>query len=209
MPDAPLDDGEAVPECFGPLPSDLHYPLFGLSGAFTDERFLIQWDRLFGMDRPAPNPVGWVALGHRSGTRFLEVLTFGKQPWTSVGQLESRVDMTDVAFRALFGHLQLVSIEMPLGDVRGKYTTEQLQVIQRLSEDFGQPEWKYRSLVVDGEPMEALVYRQRGAWAAVLDLDDAVAVGMCGIGIEPDEYELVIIEDLSRYPSQMLTEPRS
>jgi len=93
---------EQVPECFGPLPSDLHYPLYGLSDTFTGERFLIQWDRLFDMNRPAPNPVAWVALGHRSSARFLEVITFAKQPWTSVGQSESKVDMKDVAYRALF-----------------------------------------------------------------------------------------------------------
>jgi len=94
-------------------------------------------------------------------------------------------------------------MEMPLGDVRGKYLTEQLQVIQRLSEDFDQPEWQHLSLELEGEPKDALVYRQGSAWAAVIDLDDNLAVGMRGVGIEPDEYELVVIEDLTRYPSQL------
>ena len=201
----PDDDDQRLPECFGPPPSDLHFTLLGLSDTFTGERFLIQWERLFDMGRPAPNPVAWVALGHRAGARFLEVMTFGKQPWTSHGQSESRVDMKDVAYRALFNHLQLVSMEMPRDEVRGRYLTEQLRVIERLAEDFDQPEWQHLSLSVDGEQKDALVYRQGGAWAAVIDLDEHVAIGMRGVGIEPDEHELVVIEDLSRYSSQWLT----
>ena len=137
MTDTPTDDagGHQLPECFGPPPSDLHFPLYGLSDTFTGERFLFQWERLFGMDRPAPNPVAWVALVHRSDTRLLEVITFGKQPWTTFGQHESKVDLTSVAYQALFDHLQLVVTKMPLGEVRSKYQTEQLQVIQRLADD--------------------------------------------------------------------------
>jgi hypothetical protein len=207
--DPPSDDEEVdderLPECFGPLPSDLHFPLFGLSDTFTGQRFLFQWERLLGMDRPAPNPVAWVALVHRSDPRLLEVITFGKQPWTSFGQLEAKVDMKDVAYRALFGHLQLESMKMPLGEVRGRYHTAQLAVIERLAEDFDAPEWQHLSLVLEGEPQDALVYRQGEAWAAVLDLDEHLALGMRGVGIEPDEYELVAIKDLSRYPSQLAT----
>jgi hypothetical protein len=206
--DAPLDDGEAVPECFGPLPSDLHFPLYGLSDAFTGERFLFQWERLLGMDRPAPNPVSWVALVHKSGTRLLEVISCGKQPMTWSGHTGSRMDIGDVADRALFQHFSLVSARMPLGDVRGQYIREQLPVIRRLAQDLVAPEWEHISIVVQGEPKDALVYRQGGAWAAMADLDDKLAIGICSIGIQPDEYELVIIEDLSRYPSQMLAEPK-
>jgi hypothetical protein len=207
--DPPSDDEEVdderLPECFGPLPSDLHFPLFGLSDTFTGQRFLFQWERLLGMDRPAPNPVAWVALVHRSDPRLLEVITFGKQPWTSFGQLESKVDMKDVAYRALFGHLQLESMKMPLGEVRGRYHTTQLAVIERLAEDFDAPEWQHLPMVLEGEPKDALVYRQGEAWTAVLDLDEHLALGMRGVGIEPDEHELVAIEDLSRYPSQLAT----
>lgn len=205
MTDTPTDDagGQQLPECFGPPPSDLHFPLYGLSDTFTGERFLFQWERLFGMDRPAPNPVAWVALVHRSDTRLLEVITFGKQPWTTFGQHESKVDLTSVAYQALFDHLQLVVTKMPLGEVRSKYQTEQLQVIQRLADDLSAPEWQPLSLVVAGVAKDALVYRQGGAWAAVVDLDEHLALGMRGIGIEPDENELVVVEDLGRYPSQL------
>jgi hypothetical protein len=206
--DAPLDD-ERLPECFGPLPADLHYPLFGLSDAFTGERFLFQWERLFGAGLPGPNPVAWVALVHKRDTQLLEVITCGKQPMTWSGHTGSTMDTEEVADRALGQHFSLVSARMPLGDVRGQYIREQLPVIRRLAHDLSAPEWEHISIVVAGEPKDALVYRQGGAWATVVDLDDKLAIGMCGIGIEPDEYEQVIIEDLSRYPSQWATAPMS
>jgi hypothetical protein len=70
----------------------------------------------------------------------------------------------------------------------------------RLSENLGAPEWQPLQLLVEGKQREALVYSQGGAWAAVIDVDDRIELGMSGIGIERDEHALVVIEDLSCHP---------
>ncbi len=143
-----------------------------------------------------------MALGHRAGTRFLETITFGKRPMTFSGRMGSLVDSEAVAFRALFHQHMLVLEQIPLGEARGKYITEQHLIMQRLAQDLNSPEWEHLPVVVEGRTRDGLVYRERGAWAAAIDLDEQIAIGMRGISVEPDEHELVAIDDLSRYPSQ-------
>ena len=92
----------------------------------------------FRMDRPGFNPVARVALGHRNGDRFLEVITFGKRPMTFSGQMQSLVDNEEVAYRALFHHHMIVLERFPLGDARGNFIKKQLPMIDQLARN-----WKH------------------------------------------------------------------
>jgi hypothetical protein len=58
------------------------------------------------------------------------------------------------------------------------------------------------SIARAGLEREALLHRIDDAWAAVVDLDELVALGISGRGAEPGDYDLVAIEDLSAYPSR-------
>jgi hypothetical protein len=74
--------------------------------------------------------------------------------------------------------------------------------MRRLEDDLGSDEWRHAAVTVDGLEREALLHRIDDAWAAVVDLDETVAIGISGRGAEPGDYDLVSIEDLSSYPSR-------
>ena len=72
----------------------------------------------------------------------------------------------------------------------------------RLESDLGLDEWDHTTITVDGLGREALLHRSGNVSAAVVDIDELVALGISGRGGEPGDYDLVATEGLSSYPSR-------
>ena len=69
----------------------------------------------------------------------------------------------------------------------------------RLESDLDSPEWQRTTVTIEGVERQGLLNRIGDAWVAAVDLNDAVALGLAGYGVEPGDYELVPIKDLGAY----------
>jgi hypothetical protein len=192
---------QARASAFPPLPKELTFPIYGLASTFTGTRNLGFWDDMDDGGQPdrESQPVWRVELLHLSEPDVLvtvhtiaKILSFG-----SVGPR----GFADAISHALFHLIQIATVDPP-GEARGKYIVEKMAEWRRLESDLGSEEWGRTTLTVEGVEREALLHRIGHGWAAAVDLDHTVALGLAGRGAEPGDYELVAIDDLAAYPAR-------
>jgi hypothetical protein len=200
---APPSTGDQVPGEPWPAVPALDSPIYGLSPAFAGRRALGAWDRNLGeqfigalLDHGGPGDAILVTVGTVNKNSPLVPGPDDLSSGPTVTGFEAALS------QALFGLLQL---EMPpLGEGRTIYLRERLPEMDQLGLDLGAPGWE-RTFVKVGEiNREAHIHRLGRSWAAAIDLDARVGLGLWGRGIEPNELELVEIDDLDTYAAPTL-----
>jgi hypothetical protein len=172
-----------------PLPADIPFAVYGLTGEFTGRRWLDVWNRLGGRE---DWPVSHVNLGHGTlGGPHVVVITDAKLPqrrWSET----ARIGPTGVADAAVWAQLGMLHWGLP-PDAAGARSERFHDEARQLS---GRPEhldtepWQDAVVMADGMA-RAVRYREMGrAWAAAVDLGQ-VAVAIYGIGMRLDQVRLV------------------
>lgn len=191
-----------------PVPSvpEIDFPAYGLPPRCALSRSLGQWERMQPSLAPGPAlpPIFHVQLIHtldEAGTDALfrpDILvivhTIAKQPEGRTHPAPLRA----AASAALFGMAQ-IAVASYVGVDRDAYLLERDAEANRLESDLDSGDWSADSVTVKGDERSARLHRVNHAWAVVIDVDDMVAIGASGYGVDPGEFELVPIDDLEAY----------
>jgi hypothetical protein len=168
----------SIPEPHPPL----DFPLVGIADWSGD-----RWVDFF--EGQTGEPVWSVRLGHAAEGHFAYVCTSPRTRWNTVTAVGDQQGLTELAWRWLFPLIDLARPSLDDG-TNSEYSRRVMPFA--LHEAAGWSNWEPAAWVLDGQQVEARVYRFGGAWV--------------GVGVhEPEGYLAVTARDQTETTLQLAT----
>lgn len=170
------------------------FPLYGLDASFGGLRWLDFFESRNG------GPAWAVWLGHRdTDDTGVRVGTFPKKRFGEVMCPRGGDEYAKVATSAAVG---LVNLTLPGSSVSRPEGLIQELVKHAEEQASKYPDWSRTTWSVGGTSVHAPVWEFAGAWAGFCDADGAFVVAI-GIGVEPDELPLTVLDNGAPYGANL------